>query len=143
MNRRGFLGRITLALAAVAIAPAIELLAQPETPCSGGLLWQIENSGQTIEYTGEITMTDFNNLIKALDTPEPVQQPVMFFSRTSMRNFNHLLKPVEILPYGPLRRVHSPAAVDKRYIDQRGQVFDMTLLDKKAIWRFCYHTMPE
>jgi hypothetical protein len=66
MNRRGFLRGLGLAIAAVAVAPAVKLLVEEETVCTG-MLAQIRSDGQTIEYNSNPTIEDFNRLVAALN----------------------------------------------------------------------------
>jgi hypothetical protein len=65
MNRRGFLRGLGLAIAAVAVAPAMKLLVEEKTVCTG-LLAQIQANGSTIEYNSNPTMEDFERLVAAL-----------------------------------------------------------------------------
>jgi hypothetical protein len=66
MNRRGFLRGLGLAIAAVAVAPAVKLLIEEETVCTG-MLAQIRASGSTIEYNSNPTVEDFERLVTALN----------------------------------------------------------------------------
>ena len=72
MNRRGFLGKICLALAGIAVAPAVNLLAEPETIC-GGLIWQIQQLGTTATYR-PLTYDDLLSVIEMLNRKD-YEQP--------------------------------------------------------------------
>lgn len=67
MTRSGFLKSIAGLAIGIAMAPAIKLLAEEETICNRGLLWHAQQAGQTLEYNSNITMADFDELIKALE----------------------------------------------------------------------------
>ena len=66
MNRRGFLRGLSLAVAAVAVAPAMKLLVEEATVCTG-LLTQINAACSTIMYNARPTLADFDELVRTLD----------------------------------------------------------------------------
>ena len=66
MNRRGFLRGLGLAVAAVAVAPAMKLLIEENTVCTG-LLYHINKSGIIVTYNDRPTLADFDELIRTLD----------------------------------------------------------------------------
>jgi hypothetical protein len=89
MNRRGFLGRFGMALAAVAMAPALDLLAEPETPC-GGIMWHLKASGNTVTYEA-LTMADFDRVIKVLNSQSPTEV-VYFTTRHTDQAFREFIQ---------------------------------------------------
>lgn len=83
MNRRGFLRGLVMAATAVALAPAIELLQEPETPC-GGLMWHIENTHNTVTYE-PLTMEKLDEVVKYLETKEYLEE-IFLFGRTEIHH---------------------------------------------------------
>lgn len=80
MNRRGFLRGFGLLVASVALAPAIDLLAEPETPC-GGLIWQIQNSGTTVPYE-PLTIAKLEEVLRILESQPPAEH-IIYFSKST------------------------------------------------------------
>ena len=79
-----------MALVAVAMAPAIELLAEPKTICGKGLMWHVENQGTTMVYDGKFDMAMFEEVCKMLDNrfEEDVQEAhrqLFLFGKTKTR----------------------------------------------------------
>lgn len=67
-----------MALAAVALAPAIDLLAEEESICHKGLLyWATHNANQTT-YNGNFTLKDFEELIAKLES-QPLSDECYYF----------------------------------------------------------------
>lgn len=82
MNRRGFLGKLGMALAAVAVAPAINLLAEENSICAKGLLWYAEHYGNRCTYNGNLTLDDFGKLITLLEQ-QPFPDECYYFQGSS------------------------------------------------------------
>lgn len=79
MNRRGFLRGLGLAVAAVAVAPAMKFLIEKKTVCTG-LLAQIRADGTTIEYYSNPTIEDFDELVLTLDNNYGEEEYITFSS---------------------------------------------------------------
>jgi hypothetical protein len=89
VNRRGFLRSLFLGAAAVALAPAIDLLGEPKTPCGGGLLQYIQENAVQTTYR-EMTYEDLKEVCRRLDSMEPPEDLLVYGGTAFLDTFNTL-----------------------------------------------------
>jgi len=97
MNRRGFLGKIGLALAGIAVAPAVNLLSEPETICHPDFIpWALYDNKLFMEkqfydlmITGQCGHQATKHGIRRIDP----------LSDEAAKLFNQHLKPIQNIIY--------------------------------------------